>query len=51
MHGAVAAAMAAVEIAPRRTLPEKVVQLMDFDFVVTEKPEKQRIHTQRFLQI
>ena len=51
VNGAVAAAVTAAEIAPRSTLPEKVVELVDFDFIVPEKPEKQRVHRRRFLQI
>ena len=41
---AVAAAVAAVEIAAGGAFPEEVVELVDLDFVVAEEPEKERIH-------
>ncbi len=41
---AVAAAVAAVEIAAGGALPEKVVEFVHLDLVVAEKPEEEGIH-------
>ena len=44
LDGAVAAAVAAVQVATRRALPEQIVQFVDADLVVAEHPEEEWIH-------
>ena len=45
LHRAVAPAVAAMEMAARRTLPEQIVQFMHAGLVVTEKAEEKWVHT------
>jgi hypothetical protein len=43
--------MPAVEVAPGGTLPEKVVEFMDFYLVVPKQPEKEWIHSGSFYKV
>ena len=43
--GAVTAAVAAMQVAARRALPEQIVQFVDGDLVVAEQAEEERIHS------